>query len=54
MLDLNSREWVPVETYGEMILTSDNEFLSEDFHHRSLLKKLTFSCAGAENFEYCQ
>ena len=37
-----------------MIWTSDNEFLLDDYHNRSLLKKLPFSGASPENFEYCR
>ena len=32
MFDRNSGEWVSVETYMEMILTSDNELLSKVFY----------------------
>ncbi len=31
MLDLSFRVWVPVETYGEMILASNYEFLAKNF-----------------------
>ena len=51
MLNLHSRKWVSVETYGEIILISDSEFLSDGFQ-----KSLAFfwaSLSSQENFEYC-
>ena len=34
MLNLSFREWDSVETYVEMIVTTDNEFLSKVFYRR--------------------
>ena len=42
MRDLHSRKWVHAENYGEMIWTSNNEFLLDDYHNRSLLKSYHF------------
>ena len=50
--DLNFIAWVLVKTYGEMILTSYEKFLSESFCNKRLTKKLAFSCAPPENLEY--
>ena len=53
ILDFHSRERVCIETYGEMILTSDNELLSDDFYNRNLLKNQHFPGPSPENLEYC-
>ena len=37
--------WLPVETDGDMILTLDIEFSTEDIYHKSLPIKLVFSWA---------
>ena len=36
MPNLSIREWIPVETYGGILLASNDEFLSKDFCNRSL------------------
>ena len=46
MLDLSIREWVPVETYGGILLPSNDEFLSKDFcqknsHFPELYEKIS-------------
>ena len=38
MLNLSVREWVPVETYGGILLALNNEFLSKCFCNTSLPK----------------
>jgi hypothetical protein len=43
MLDLKLRVWVPVKTYGEMILASNDDFLTKNLIDQSLPKKLAFS-----------
>ena len=41
MLDLSIREWVPVKSYGGILLASNDEFLSKDFCNGSLPKKIS-------------
>ncbi len=43
MLDLKLRVRVPVKTYGEMILASNDDFLTKNLIDQSLPKKLAFS-----------
>ena len=50
MLNLSIREWVPVETYGRILLASNDEFLSKDFSNRSLPKNITIFLSPTRKF----
>ena len=50
MLNLSIREWVPVQTYGGILLVSNDEFLSKDSRNRSLPKKISIILSPTRKF----
>ena len=50
MPNLSIREWVPVETYGGILLASNDEFLSKDFCNRSLSKEISIFLSPTRKF----
>ena len=50
MPNLSIREWVQVETYGGILLASNDEFPPEDFCNRSLRKKISTFLSPTRKF----
>ena len=50
MLNLSIREWVLVQTYGGILLVSNDEFLFKDSRNRSLPKQISTILSPTRKF----